>query len=519
MMTSVDGVNWVQRQAPVVASTFLTVTYARGQFLAVAEAVLPTTDSTFLLTSADGTNWVQRLTNYYPSSIASGNGQFVWTDGVWLYSSTDAEHWVSHPSALADNEDYSGFLNAVAYGRGQFVALGDNGAGLTSSDGATWVRREPKHWNATSVWDIEYGNDRFVAVGEWFNDATGQWEAFSETSADGNAWVQSYVGPELVFAHSYGDGGFPSHLAYGNGLFIASGWSNAVSGLEGQILTSTDGLSWTPRETGTTNHLGPIAYGNGRFVALGGTTVAVSTNGVDWVQGQTGARVDLSVLAFGNGQFAAIARGGFVVIGLQRRYYPIQILTSADGLNWVEQRHPSGQAVGPTGLAYGNEQFVAVGSSWQSYSEFIIRGSSNGLNWVDSETTNALNAICFGSGFFVGVSANNVASSRDGVSWTERSLPGIQTPLRAIAYGNGHFVAVGSKGMFLQSGPIVSLALAEDLITELGALSLEGPRGVAYTIQSSTDLISWRNLTNVTAGQAIRVMGDSNRLFYRAFSQ
>src|SRR5262249_3479065 len=160
-------------------------------------------------------------------------------------------------------------------------------------------------------------------VGEWFNDATGQWEAFSETSADGSAWAQSQVGPGVAFAHSVGSlvySSLPPRLAYGNGLFIASGWSNAVSGPQGRVLTATDGLSWTPRETGTTNYLGPIASGNGRFVALAGAAVAVSTNGVDWIQGQTGARHDLSLLAYGNGQFVTIAMGGFDIIESRRQY-------------------------------------------------------------------------------------------------------------------------------------------------------------------------------------------------------
>jgi hypothetical protein len=205
---------------------------------------------------------------------------------------------------------------------------------------------------------------------------------------------------------------------------------------------------------------------------------------------------------------------------VQRRYYPIQILTSADGLDW----HPAPQSNevfgGPSGLVYGNGHFVAVGlNEYYGDPDFMILSSSNGLNWVASKTTNSLNTICFGSGLFVAISGDNVASSRDGVSWTQRSLPGIQPPLRAIAYDNGHFVAVGSKGTFLQSGPIVSLVLMHNPITRSKSLALEGPTGLACVLQSSSDLISWQNLTNVNAGQAIELIEDSTRLFYRAFSQ
>jgi len=93
-----------------------------------------------------------------------------------------------------------------------------------------------------------------------------------------------------------------------------------------------------------------------------------------------------------------------------------------------------------------------------------------------------------------------------------------------ITYGNGHFVAVGPGGTILQSGSIITVALVPKIGTGLPSLSLEGPTGLAYTIQSSTDLISWRNLTNITSVQGTNIIFDalpaaSDHLFYRAYSQ
>jgi hypothetical protein len=70
-------------------------------------------------------------------------------------------------------------------------------------------------------------------------------------------------------------------------------------------------------------------------------------------------------------------------------------------------------------------------------------------------------------------------------------VPGTQTTtLRAIAGGNGRFVAVGSKGTFLQSGPIVSLALSQDRIMGSRLLSLEGPTGLSCTASSLRSVLS-----------------------------
>jgi hypothetical protein len=53
---------------------------------------------------------------------------------------------------------------------------------------------------------------------------------------------------------------------------------------------------------------------------------------------------------------------------------------------------------------------------------------------------------------------------------------------------------------------------------------LEGPTGLAYTIQSSTDLISWQTVTNITSVQPTTVIlpapsAASDHRFYRAYSQ
>ena len=94
---------------------------------------------------------------------------------------------------------------------------------------------------------------------------------------------------------------------------------------------------------------------------------------------------------------------------------------------------------------------------------------------------------------------------------------------RGIAYGNGHFVAVGENGTILQSGSIIHLSIMPDASTGLLSLSLEGPTGLDYTIQTSLDLISWQDVTKITSAQSGKIILDglpisSGRTFYRAFS-
>jgi hypothetical protein len=47
--------------------------------------------------------------------------------------------------------------------------------------------------------------------------------------------------------------------------------------------------TWVTLETGATNGLNGIAYGNGQFVVVGeGGDIAISTNGANWVVRQSG---------------------------------------------------------------------------------------------------------------------------------------------------------------------------------------------------------------------------------------
>ena|ERR1041384_5375231 len=114
----------------------------------------------------------------------------------------------------------------------------------------------------------------------------------------------------------------------------------------------------------------------------------------------------------------------------------------------------------------------------------------------------------------------------DGLNWSSpRSVgAGRGQRLRGVAFGTSHFVAVGDSGAILQSDGILTPEIRLDIQMKPSALLVSAPAGLALTIQTSTDLISWRNLTNMTSAQAPSVIWDalpaaSHHLFYRAYSK
>ena len=61
-----------------------------------------------------------------------------------------------------------------------------------------------------------------------------------------------------------------------NGLFV-------TVGNDGIIVTSSDGISWTERTSGTTNNLYGVTYGGGLFVTVGDNrTILTSSDGTTW---------------------------------------------------------------------------------------------------------------------------------------------------------------------------------------------------------------------------------------------
>jgi hypothetical protein len=213
-------------------------------------------------------------------------------------------------------------------------------------------------------------------------------------------------------------------VTYGNGTFVAVGWGNAI--------TSPDGVGWTSRASGTGNG---VTYGNDTFVAVGGGGwVLTSTDGVMWTPSSVTVYT-LNGVTYGNGTFVAVGDFG-------------TILSSSDGAVWTPRA--SGTYYNLGGVTYGNGTFVAVG--WFG----TILTSPDGVAWTPrvSGTGYNLNGVTCGGDDFVAVGdSGTLLTSPDGMAWTPRNS-GSFNNLTGVAYGRGTFVAVGEGRAILQSDPL-----------------------------------------------------------------
>ena len=266
-------------------------------------------------------------------------------------------------------------------------------------------------------------------------------------------------------------------VTFGNGTFVAVG-------SEGEILTSSDAVTWTKRTSGTSRDLNGIVFGDESFVAVGSSgEILTSPEGVTWTKQSSGTEKSLECVTYGNAIFVAAGQDG-------------EILTSPDGITWTKRS--SGTEEWLQGLAYGNRTFVAVGDWGQ------ILTSPDGVTWTErsSGTDAELTEVTSGNdsfaavGFSGEIASGEILTSPDGVTWTKQSL-GTGKLLYGIAYVEGSFVVVGFGFDFVGLDPV-----------DFGGEILSSRDGETWTQRSpGTSLllsdIAYGNGTLVVVGAAI----------------
>jgi photosystem II stability/assembly factor-like uncharacterized protein len=132
----------------------------------------------------------------------------VGDDGAIAYSS-DGANWTAVENSPFYNWLYSrGYtINAISFGTINFVA---GGLGLMgySTDGVSWGEERNQTFWDSRIRGITWGNNRFVAVGDFGLTAY--------STDNGATWT-------IVSNNSLGETNNISSIAFGNGKFVAGG--------------------------------------------------------------------------------------------------------------------------------------------------------------------------------------------------------------------------------------------------------------------------------------------------------
>lgn len=499
--SSVDGENWVQ--SSTIGNNWLyDVTFGNGKFVIVGQGGA-------IFTSSDGESWSAKDsgTDRGLSAVVYADNLFVTAgSGGTIVSSSDGEAWTS--KVINGNVT----LWDVTYGDGIFVVVGKTQTGYSytyssTNKGESWIAGNGSQTNS-GLYAVAYDsvNQRFLATG--LDSSMGA--LLYLISNDGNSWTKK---TNSAIKKSFSD------MTYVNGNFVAAGtsiyratitendavWTRLTKGVtdtlngiaygqlsgmsnptfvsvgeSGSIQTSTDGIQWTIRDSGTNENLNNVKYLNGKLIAVGNKgTILTSDDGVTWNKQTSGVSYNLLDVAYGNGRYVAV--GG--------TYSSAEIiLSSIDGVSWVYHDISSYQI--PT-IIYSNNIFIALGQnghvwkssdgmSWQQTGNLTSSGSTyprkliladnkliavandgliyissdNGSNWtkIDTGSGHYFRSVTYGGGNIVAVGdyGSIYLSFNKGGNW-EKSTSSLDIDFQGVVAGTSNFVTVGQAGVTLQS--------------------------------------------------------------------
>jgi hypothetical protein len=192
-----------------------------------------------IVTSPDGKKWTQKGTA--PTQIRAvaygavgGTNMFVAVgDNGLRMRSVDGQMWTNQVQGFPGTDDPVALL-AVAIGEGVAVAAGDGGRRIRGTNGIDWT--DPAAGGTIALFSVVHGDRAFFA----YSDNT-----VYVSSDSGRTWMpQVGVNPP---GHSVATG-----LLNGARIFVAA--------RGGVIKTSTNGVAWTDRLSGTGNTFSAFGF-------------------------------------------------------------------------------------------------------------------------------------------------------------------------------------------------------------------------------------------------------------------
>ena len=234
------------------------------------------------------------------------------------------------------------------------------------------------------------------------------------------------------------------YLAGGPGIYTKSGTTWTLTPAAATATTTAaaqQGSRWIQlagHPFGGTTFNG-VAFGNGKFVLVGGSRIGYSTDGIEW---------QLTQAPSGNYRSVAFGNGNFVAVGTQGR-----MAYSADGVTWTAVANSTFGTSNINSVIYSHStRFIAVGDAGKA-----ATSTDNGITWTAINpgfgTSNILNVVRSDGGLFVVVGqAGKMATSTNLTAWTTVNTSVFSNAdILSIAFGGSRYVAVTERGVYNSS--------------------------------------------------------------------
>lgn len=236
-------------------------------------------------------------------------------------------------------------------------------------------------------------------------------------------------------------------VAYGNGKYVAVGLITTADSNNnyGYITTSSDGENWTTPVAPSQEALGylnSIIYDGSKFIICGDSRIGYSITGSSWTFNTvtydpegTNVKVTWDSIVYANNKYIAVGYNG----SDSNSGY---CATSTDGVNWSVTKIANTQL---NTIIYANGKYIVTGNNTILY-------SVNGTTWTNCSGTYVTlrywHGVTYGNGKYVAVSYNNnyVSISTDGINWTSQYCSMVPNSCESISFNKGKFVTTGRFG-------------------------------------------------------------------------
>jgi len=248
---SYDGIIWTTvDNSPFGTSMITGVAWGNDMFVAVGV-------SGKMAYSSNGEDWTAVVNSTFDSDISSitwGNNMFVAGGGVMgIAYSLDGITWTRTGNSDGNNSIVWG--NDKFVGVGGYINVSQNNTYSSyisySSNGTTWTRVTNNPFGSSPINSVEWGNNKFVAVGDSGKIAH---------SSNGVNWT-------AIQSSAFNSSTYIRNITWGNNKFVAVGFEGTV----GKIAYSLDGITWIAinNHPFTSSQINSVEWGNNKFVAGG----------------------------------------------------------------------------------------------------------------------------------------------------------------------------------------------------------------------------------------------------------
>ena len=372
-------------------------------------------------------------------AVAPGDGRvtLTWNQEpdltYWIFYQVGSSVVPAAPGATPIRDAVSPHVVATLANEAQYAFVmnathDDSSAGPASPVVTATPRLAGLDWlsgaalGAANLNGIAFSGSLLVAVGDSATIFAGAYNYTSTSPPGVTAWLPPASLPAGFTANV-------SAVTY-TSQFVALG-------IDGSILTSGDGLTWTLAADAVPGAgMNGIAFG-GLYVAVGdGGSIFTSLDLVTWTPATSNTLNDLYGVSFLNGGFLATGANG-------------TLLTSPDGVTWTARvsTPPTANALrGAAFRATPTALYVVVGDAG------TVVTSTDGTNWTATALAGAPNLRGVASGGALGTRflavglGGAVVFSDDGASWSPPLVAPGPADLTRVLFAPAMYVAVGAAG-------------------------------------------------------------------------